>query len=123
MEVEENLFEALLVFPMNTKGDKCKRLLELIIKKQKELNGKSVICKGEITPSSRFFSTFRKIEIKDNILCISIDWNKKRIDPNFNLNSLTILINADGITFQTEDRNFIKEVTIFVKSSSCGIKV
>ena len=123
MEGEENLSEVFLVFPMNTKGNKCERLLELIIKKQKELNGKSAICKGGLTPSSQLFSIFRKMEIKGKILRIFIDCNKGMIDPDFDLNSLTILINLNGITFQTKNGNFTKEVTIFFKSSSCRIKV
>lgn len=121
MKGEENLSD--LVFPMNTKGNKCKRLIELIIKKQKELNGKSVICKGENTCSSQLFSTFRKMKVEDNILHIFINHNEGMIDIDLDLNSLTILINSNGITFQTKDRNFIKEVTIFFRSSFCGIKV
>lgn len=121
--IEEKLFE--LFSALSTIVDSnCKKLVELIIENQKELVELNVIYKG-LTPSSKLFSTLRKIEIEeDSILNIIINLdNGKIITSRFNITHLNISVNpkTKTISFQAEKVRGVEEVTIFFDPSFFSI--
>ena len=116
MVIEEEFFEFFSVFSTIVDSN-CKKLVELIVENQKELVELNVIYKG-LTPSSKLFSTLRKIEIEeDSILNIIINLdNGKIITSRFDIPHLNISVNPESktISFQAEKSGEWKRSLFFL---------
>lgn len=116
MEIKEDFLRSFWESIYNS-NHKKRKLLQIILKNQKELENKEIDFENMSPYEFQFMTRFSKIVLFRNKLEVITNWDKKRkVRYKFDINRLKILLNERGITFQDmKNQDHRRKITILFK--------
>lgn len=106
-----------LIYSNNHKeGIKSRELLEVIIKHQKQLEGKKVQFENMSPYTFQLTSKFKKLVLDTDKLQIMVDWNnrRKKVETEFDLEGLDIFVDMQYVIFQDRKKYHSQKIIIFL---------